>query len=46
MATAEKEAKGVEARVAASGHVGSDVAVHVGGQRWSETFWTSSDTLE
>ena len=35
-----------EARVAASGHVGSDVAVHVGDQRWSEVFWTSSDTLE
>ena len=34
------------ARVAASGPVGSDVAVHVGGQRWSEVFWTSSDTLE
>jgi len=35
-----------KARMAASGHVGSDVAVHVGGQRWSEVFWTSSDTLE
>ena len=34
------------ASVAANGHVGSDVAVHVGSQRWSEAFWTSSDTLE
>ena len=30
----------------ASVHVESDVAFHVGGQRWSEVFWTSSDTLE
>ena len=35
-----------EARVAAYGPVGSDVAVHVGGQWWSEIFWASSDTLE
>ena len=27
-------------------HVRSDVAVHVGGQHWSETFWTSIDTLK
>ena len=38
--------QGGEARVATCGHVGSDVAVHVGSQRWSEVFWTSSDTLE
>ena len=34
------------ARVAANGHVGSDVAVHVTSQRRSKAFWTSSDTLE
>ncbi|KAG2550452.1 hypothetical protein PVAP13_9KG340732 [Panicum virgatum] len=34
------------ARGVANGHVGSDVAVHVGSQHWSEAFWTSSDTLE
>ena len=45
-AAAEKEAQGVEARAATCGHVGSDVAVHVGNQRWSEVFGTSSDTLE
>ena len=38
--------QGGEARVATCGHVGSDMAVHVGSQRWSEVFWTSSDTLE
>ena len=38
--------QGGEARMAASGHVGSDVAVHVGSQCWSEAFWISSDTLE
>ena len=38
--------QGGEARVATCGHVGSDVAVHVGSQRWSEVFWTSSGTLE
>ena len=38
--------QGGEARVATCGHVGSDVAVHVGSQRWSEVFCTSSDTLE
>jgi len=38
--------QGGEARVATCGHVGSDVAVHVASQRWSEVFWTSSDTLE
>jgi len=27
-------------------HVRSDVAVHVGGQHWSKTFWTSIDTLK
>ena len=27
-------------------HVRSDVAFHVGGQRWSEAFWTSINTLE
>ena len=45
-AAAEKEAQGVEARVATCGYVGSDVAVHVGSQCWSKVFWTSSDTLE
>ena len=38
--------QGGEARVATCGHVGSDVAVHVASQRWSEVFWTSSDILE
>ena len=30
--------QGGEARVATCGHIGSDVAVHVGSQRWSEVF--------
>jgi len=30
----------------ANGHVGSDVAVHVGSQTRSKGFWTSSDTLK
>ena len=38
VAAAEKEAQGVEACVATCGHVGSDVAVHVGSQCWSEVF--------
>ena len=38
--------QGGEARVATCGHIGSDLAVHVGSQRWSETFLTSNDTLK
>ena len=34
------------ASVAANGHVGSDVAVHVGSRAGQRTFWTSSDTIE
>ena len=34
------------ARAWANGHVGSDVAVHVGSQTRSKGFWTSSDTLK
>ena len=44
--TPEQQRARGEARVAASGHIGSDVAAHVGNQRWSEAFWISSDTLE
>ena len=43
---AREKGRATGASMAANGHVGSDVAVHVGSQRWSEAFWTSSDTLE
>ena len=42
----QRSQRGGGASVAANGHVGSDVAIHVGSQRWSEAFWTSNDTLE